>query len=929
MAIIDRRGVSVSSVDPPIAGDPNPGLAIKAPCLVATTGNITLAGVQTIDGIAVGNNNERVLVWQQTDQTTNGLYNANSGNWIRTVDAATNDQWTDGMQLVVAQGSTYAGGAFQVASSDPITLGASRIVFATGASGMPLANVAALRALAPGAHTSVQILGYYAAGDGGGGVFVWSAVSTGSDNGGTIIQPTGGGVGRWLRQLPFLTVATPRMFGARGDGTDDKAFVQAAMDALAVNGGTLYFDSIYTVGATNTLHANGFSVIDWKSGVNLDGPGGLQLSANVNVATSVFTATFSGTTMTVTAISSGGIFANQFLTGNGMQPVTEVVTQLGGTPNGVGTYQTTTTNALGATAVKGTKRMAELIGNYNPASMTNTSCKNITLDYNGVNNCAGGTIWSFNSIVTVQTGSKVTFRGVSLLNNCGSNSIVLGYNQAVPTVTSALIEACYFGNNGDAVNPAAVDYSIIFAVCNNLIIVGNETAIGPSINGTAFEVYGQNIDIIGNSVSGCYNGANICAVLGQTTRNVDYVGNTHQDCSVGVTLWATTSTSKLYGINVSSNTFSANVSAPGGPYLVDAFGQVNVAADLRNILIEGNIFENFQFADVTRTHAGIALQSFYSAVISKNIIYGVGGPGIYITNALIGASLDITGNSLINTGYCTTSALKTGISLDAAATVSTLNISGNSVNPLGVYTLTNGINNALSATVGYIKDNLILSAATPIANTGAGVVVVTSPGVSGTLALLASPALTGIPTAPTAAVDTSTTQLATTAMVLAQAAAATPLVPSGAGAVGVSTRFARADHVHPAANTNTPILFSAGNNIALATGTWFFTQGYGASTESVVAIPMPVAGTIKNMVVSTATAPGGATTHTATVSKNGSIAGSPPSVTLTGAATAGIDVTHTLAVVAQDLISIKLVVSAGANTAVGFNVGLEFVTTSP
>jgi hypothetical protein len=66
-----------------------------------------------------------------------------------------------------------------------------------------------------------------------------------------------------------------------------------------------------------------------------------------------------------------------------------------------------------------------------------------------------------------------------------------------------------------------------------------------------------------------------------------------------------------------------------------------------------------------------------------------------------------------------------------------------------------------------------------------------------TRAALASPTLTGTPAAPTAAVDTNTTQIATTAYVIAQAAAATPLIDAGAGAVGTATRFARADHVHP------------------------------------------------------------------------------------------------------------------------------------
>jgi hypothetical protein len=68
---------------------------------------------------------------------------------------------------------------------------------------------------------------------------------------------------------------------------------------------------------------------------------------------------------------------------------------------------------------------------------------------------------------------------------------------------------------------------------------------------------------------------------------------------------------------------------------------------------------------------------------------------------------------------------------------------------------------------------------------------------------LASPAFTGAPTAPTATAGTNTTQLATTAFVqtalpvVPAAATATPLV-DGTAAVGVATKYAREDHVHPA-----------------------------------------------------------------------------------------------------------------------------------
>jgi hypothetical protein len=70
----------------------------------------------------------------------------------------------------------------------------------------------------------------------------------------------------------------------------------------------------------------------------------------------------------------------------------------------------------------------------------------------------------------------------------------------------------------------------------------------------------------------------------------------------------------------------------------------------------------------------------------------------------------------------------------------------------------------------------------------------------GWAAPLASPTFTGTPAAPTAAADTNTTQLATTAFVLGQASSATPLI-NGTAAVGTSLRYARGDHVHPTDTT--------------------------------------------------------------------------------------------------------------------------------
>lgn len=78
-----------------------------------------------------------------------------------------------------------------------------------------------------------------------------------------------------------------------------------------------------------------------------------------------------------------------------------------------------------------------------------------------------------------------------------------------------------------------------------------------------------------------------------------------------------------------------------------------------------------------------------------------------------------------------------------------------------------------------------------------------------TKANIDSPTFTGVPAAPTAAVDTTTTQVATTAFVIGQAGTATPAV-NGAATVGTSKSYSRQDHVHPtdtsrAAAGNVPV----------------------------------------------------------------------------------------------------------------------------
>jgi hypothetical protein len=99
----------------------------KDSVLVATTGNITLSGEQTIDGILTSAS--RVLVWQQTAGAQNGIYLSAAGAWTRTTDADISSEVTSGLLVPVENGTANADQIFQLTTPDPITLGTTALAF--------------------------------------------------------------------------------------------------------------------------------------------------------------------------------------------------------------------------------------------------------------------------------------------------------------------------------------------------------------------------------------------------------------------------------------------------------------------------------------------------------------------------------------------------------------------------------------------------------------------------------------------------------------------------------------------------------------------------------------------------------------------------------------------------------------------------------
>ena len=100
------------------------GISWKQPCAVVTLANITLSGLQTIDGYLtlVG---DRVLVKNQTNAANNGIYIASANAWTRSLDA---DAWQEFVSAITfIEYGTQAGSAWFCTATPGGTLGVTAL----------------------------------------------------------------------------------------------------------------------------------------------------------------------------------------------------------------------------------------------------------------------------------------------------------------------------------------------------------------------------------------------------------------------------------------------------------------------------------------------------------------------------------------------------------------------------------------------------------------------------------------------------------------------------------------------------------------------------------------------------------------------------------------------------------------------------------
>lgn len=179
-------------------------LSVKEPCRVATTAAITLSGEQTIDGVAVVAE-DRVLVKDQSDTRTNGIYECKTGEWELADDCDQRGHISHGTRLLVMSGTTYALTEWYVTTSGRPYPGREAVAFE------------ALQAIGPATFTQ---------------------------------SGTGAVERTWLSKM--RESATIKDFGAAVDGSTNDA---AAVDLMEAAFGFVRFPVGNTVIGTNTTIA--------------------------------------------------------------------------------------------------------------------------------------------------------------------------------------------------------------------------------------------------------------------------------------------------------------------------------------------------------------------------------------------------------------------------------------------------------------------------------------------------------------------------------------------------------------------------------------------------------------------------------------------------------------------------------------------------
>ena len=511
------------------------GYAIKAEAQCATTGNITLSGLQTIDGYTTLAG-DRVLVKNQSNQANNGIYAASSGAWSRTSDANTYASLVSAF-IFIQNGSTQQNSGWVCTIPSSGTLGTTPITWSQLASaasyfagtGLTLSSYTfsiTNTAVTTGSYGSASSVGTFTVNAQGqltsaGSTSISIAPSqinaTIPNSGLTNSSVTFNGVSVALGGSGTITAQTPNALTI-GTGLSGGSFNGSAAVTIA-NTGVLSF-SAGTTGFTPSTATTGAVTLGGTLNVANGGTGATTLTGYVyGNGTGAFTAS---TTIPNTSITGLGTMSTQNANSVAITGGTINNTSIGVTTQAAAYFTTLSANAVTNTTPALSFNASNCIASF--GSTTANSYNQLVIQNKSTTDGS-----STNYVISNDLGTDSTYYG-----EFGMNSSI--YSSGTPSDFFSINNGIYYsGHDGDITVGSGNGYKHYFAwgssgqsahVINASGALGFSTNLGttPATTGTTgYGTSGQALVTAGSSAAPAWgvvglNGggtnANLTAVAG-------------------------------------------------------------------------------------------------------------------------------------------------------------------------------------------------------------------------------------------------------------------------------------------------------------------------------------------------------------------------------------------------------------------------------